>query len=382
MKKVGIITLVGYFNYGNRLQNYATQEVIKGLGYDVETIVYYRVLDRPKESLKQILIRNLVTLGNLLQEKNYKAIKKKLTNKLSNKLYKTIMQERDKLFKLFTQSYINETDYCITDHHVPNNLCEYYDFFITGSDQVWNPSFAGTPVYFLTFASIHKRIAYAASFGVSKLPENCVEDYRKWISEIPHLSVREQAGADIIKELTGRDAVVLVDPTLMLSKSRWLSISKPAVYKPSKPYLVTYFLGRMADDVKKKIKDIALKKNLEVVHLASFKDKKRYTADPAEFLDYINSAEIIFTDSYHGTIFSMLFEKPFVVCDRISTVAMHSRIDTILSKFKLESRRWQNMKDKKINDLFEIDFSHVPSILEAERKKAIDFLKVALCESR
>lgn len=378
MKKVAIVTLIGYFNYGNRLQNYATQETIRGLGYDVETIIYNRALDRPKESSHQILIRKFVTFRKLLQKGDYEPIKKKLTNRL----YKSMIQERDRSFRLFTQSYIHETDFRITDQYIPNNLSERYDFFVTGSDQVWNPAFAGSPIYFLTFAPAYKRIAYAASFGVSNLPENCLENYRKWISEIPYLSVREQAGADIIKELTGRDAVVLVDPTLMLSKSKWLSISKSGAHKPSKPYLLTYFLGPIADDVKHKIKDVAFRKKLEVVHLASFGDKRRYTADPAEFLDYINSAEIVFTDSFHGTVFSMLFEKPFVVCDRISSIAMHSRIDTILSKFKLESRRWQNIKTQQEGHFFEADFSHVPPILELERKKAIDFLKVALSESR
>lgn len=378
MRKVGIVTIVGYHNYGNRLQNYASQETIRGLGYDVETIVCNRGLDRPKESWHQISIRKLRTFRKLLQKKDYEPIKKKITDVF----YRSIIQEREKSFRLFTQSHIHETDFCITDQCIPDNLPERYDFFVTGSDQVWNPAFAGSPIYFLTFAPAHKKIAYAASFGVSNLPESCLENYRKWISEIPYLSVREQAGADIIKELTGRDAVVLVDPTLMLPKSKWLSISKSGAHKPSKPYLLTYFLGPIADDVKNKIKDIAFRKKLEVVHLASFGDKRRYTADPAEFLDYINSAEIVFTDSFHGTVFSILFEKPFVVCDRISRVAMHSRIDTILSKFELESRRWQNIKTHQEGHFFEADFSHVPPILELERKKAIDFLIVALSDSR
>ncbi len=377
MRKVGIITLVGYFNHGNRLQNYATQETISSLGYDVETIIYNRRIDGPKEPWSSVLIRKLTTFRKLLQKRDYEPIKEKIIDVF----YRSTIQEREESFRLFTESHIHETDFRITDHCIPDNLAERYDFFVTGSDQVWNPA-AGNPIYFLTFAPAHKRIAYAASFGVSNLPESCLENYSKWISEIPYLSVREQAGADIIKELTGRDAVVLVDPTLMLSKSKWLSISKSGAHKPSKPYLLTYFLGPIAGDVKNKIKDIAFRKTLEVVHLASFRDKGIYTADPAEFLDYINSAEIVFTDSFHGTVFSILFEKPFVVCDRISSVAMHSRIDTILSKFKLESRRWQNIKTQQEGHFFEVDFSHVPPILELERKKAIDFLKVALSDSR
>jgi len=191
------------------------------------------------------------------------------------------------------------------------------------------------------------------------------------------LSVREEAGAKIIKELTGRDAVVLVDPNLMLTKEQWLLISKTAIHKPNKPYLLTYFLGGICPENKEKIYSIARDKNLEVVNLEDLEDEVRYVADPAEFLDYINSSAIVFTDSFHGTVFSILFEKPFVVFDRIDNIqSMSSRIDTLLSKFKLDSRKWENVKNT--DDIFNIDFSHVPEILEFERKKAIDYLKNAL----
>lgn len=378
MKKVGIMTIIGYLGYGNRLQNYATQEVIKYLGYDVQTIVYLRKIEANKQQINRILKRKVVNFINMTNEERKNAIRLKLFGKsykkLENKLYEAS--------KLFTQNNIVETNFSFSDDNIPKDLGKVFDFFVTGSDQVWNPEFAGTPAYFLTFAPSHKRIAYAASFGVKELPKEHIEAYKKYISDIPHLSVREQAGADIIKKLTGRDAIVLIDPTLMLSKERWLTISKPAFHKPSRRYLLTYFLGTISDETRKKINDVSLKMDLEVVQLASFKDKKRYVTDPAEFLDYVNSAEIVFTDSYHGTVFSIIFGRPFIVCDRIGRgLPMHSRIDTLLSKFKIESRRWQNIKDKTEDDILNIDVSHVPSILQVERKKALDFLKMSFLQA-
>lgn len=378
MRKVAIVTLIGYYNYGNRLQNYATQEVIESLGCKTQTIVYYKRVLAKKVPLDVDIKRKVVSFFNKTNREKYHAIKIRLINTL----YKNLINERYKAFKLFTQTNIYETD-ILYDNYIFNSLHGDYDFFVTGSDQVWHPFIDNKPLYFLTFAPKEKRIAYAPSFGVAELPESCFEEYKKYISEIPHISVREQSGADIIKKLTGREAAVLVDPTLMLTKEKWISISKPAMHKPTGRYVLTYFLGNLSDDVKKLIKTISTHKNLEVVQLASFKDKKRFSADPAEFIDYVNSSDIVLTDSFHGAVFSILFEKPFIVFDRIHKgPSIITRVETLLSKFKLESRRWQNMKDKKIHDLFETDFSHVPSILELERKKAIDFLKVALSESR
>src|SRR5699024_7327637 len=131
-------------------------------------------------------------------------------------------------FKEFSHKFIKETDFKITDDYLPNKLNDY-DFFVTGSDQVWNPFFTNSSsLYFLTFAPRKKRIAYAPSFGISEVPDLLRENFTKWLSEIEHLSVREDAGADIIKQLTNRDSEVVADPTLLLTKESWLSIAEPA----------------------------------------------------------------------------------------------------------------------------------------------------------
>ena len=107
------------------------------------------------------------------------------------------------------------------------------------------------------------------------------------------------------------------------------------------------------------------------------KDKKTYKTGPGEFIDYINSASVFFTDSFHGVVFSILMQTPFVVYERISkSSSMYSRIETLLDMFELRSREANNARDKK--DIFNIDFSHIQPILEYERKKALDYLKNAL----
>jgi len=377
IKKIGILTINDYTNYGNRLQNYASQEVLKSLGFSVETVV--NNTKRTHNLNQEInIIRKIGNLNGIAIED----ILEKIKFKLWSYIYKNKIQEcknkKKGVFKKFTSVNISETDYSISKDNIPRGLSEKFDYFVTGSDQVWNPMYRdGSPIDFLTFAPKNKKIAYAPSFGISQIPGEHGANYSVWLSDMSSLSVREGAGANIIKKMTGRDAIVLVDPTLMLSKEKWLSISKEAINKPKDEYLLTYFLGKVTKENKKAIKQIALKRNLKIVNLADIKDMDRYTADPSEFIDYINSASVFLTDSFHGAVFSILLEKPFIIYDRIGSVhSMNSRMDTLLSTFNLNSRKWNNITSD--IDVFNVDYSHIAPILEVERKKALGYLKEAL----
>lgn len=374
MDRIAIITLNGYVNYGNRLQNFALQNILQRYGFNVETLLVKQMNEDNRMSSRYI-VRILKLKFNI-----------NIFNKIINKLwlifhYKEANKSsllRTKIFKKFTENYINETEFNISDDNIPNDLFSMYDYFVTGSDQVWNPNFtSGSPIYFLTFVPRKKRIAYAASFGIDSIPLEYEARFKEWIEEMNHLSVREEAGARIIRELTGREAVVLIDPTMMLDKNDWLRISKESIYKPSKKFICTYFLGGTYELHKKEITKISVDNEMELVNLGSIYDLKRYSDGPSEFLDYIASCELFLTDSFHGAIFSILFKKPFVVFDRIGNMpSMSSRVETLLSKFKLEGRKWERVM--KTRDYFDVDFSQVHLILEAERKKAYEYLNHAL----
>lgn len=375
MGKIAIVTLNGYFNYGNRLQNYAAQEVLKSLGFSVETIIV-----ETKPSIKKDKENNIIE--RLLNSGGPTAVLKKANNKLwhilnRNKI-KNYNEIRTDRFKEFTTDYILETNYSIAENKIPSNLSDEYDYFVVGSDQVWNPSYInGSSIYFLTFCSKEKRIAFSPSFGVSEIPPNYIEQYRDWLSGMYNISVREDAGAKIIKKLTGRDVPVLVDPTLMLTKEAWLSIASVSKTKPQGKYLLTYFLGSIENEYRKKINKIAKANSLEIVNLANIKDGNAYKTGPSEFIDYINSASVFCTDSFHGAVFSILMETPFIVFDRKSnSPSMFSRIDTLLNKFDLSSRKVENITSN--NQIFNIDFTHVPQILNIERNNTSLYLKEAL----
>lgn len=242
MKKVGIITICDYQNYGNRLQNYAVQEILKDLGYEVTTIVNNSpkpdtIDSLPyKERIKRLISQN--------PSKIFDKILLKIGDKLNAKKKSLLLNQKISSFKNFTSKYISETTFTVDHRNIPTELESLFEYYIIGSDQIWNPSFRyGSGFDFGTFCNKKKKIALSPSFGVSDIPDRYKKSYSIMLNEIEHLSAREESGSNIIRELTGRDAPVLVDPTLILTKERWLKISSQNKYKPQKEYILTYFIG-------------------------------------------------------------------------------------------------------------------------------------------
>lgn len=369
--KIGIVTIIDYMNYGNRLQNFAVQEVLKLFGCSVETISQ-RESSRQKffRIIKRFDIKNYVNLAIVILNKSRLRVFK--TKKDIDK--QRLLLAKQENFIKFTKEHILETDYKISRNYVPKDIISKYDFIVVGSDQVWNPTSGKiSSIEFAGFVPKEKRISYSASFGVSKIPFSYINKFRTGLNSMAYISVREEEGREIIKQLTGKSVPVLIDPTMMLSREEWLNISKSASNKPKQSYLLTYFLGGSTRKRDKWINKIAEKNNLSIVNLASFKDEKNYCISPSEFIDYINDCKLLLTDSFHGIVFSVLFSKPFVVFKRGK---INSRINTLLKKFQLENRKWENLRNEE--EIFKINFSNIQSILEYERQKAFSYLKKAL----
>lgn len=369
-RRVGIVTLHGYHNYGNRLQNYALQTIINSLGYKSITLIISEETNFYK--LYSARFRRLfnTSFDSILE--------KYLARKEKKKFYKNnmdLIENRTLVFKKFSEEYLSEKHVRIS---LNSNIQFYdsYEYFITGSDQVWNPIYINNMHrYFLDFAEKKKRIAYAPSFGCPKIPKTYEEKYRNWLKSMSKVSVREEDGAKIIKELTGINAPVLVDPTLLLSKEQWLSVANKASNRPEDAYILTYFLGETNGNIESYIKNLAREKNMKIIRLGDIHDRETYVTGPREFIDYVNSASMFFTDSFHGVVFSILLETPFLVYERKTKVAtMYSRIETLLDKFDLTHREYKNFS----GDVFSVDYSHVPNILEKERNKAMEYLIDAL----
>lgn len=340
MKKVGIVTIFNLNNYGNRLQNYAVNYVLKSLSKEPENIVKLN-----KVSIKAYLKINFGFLFGAKKEE----------------------VKRGKLFSKFTKMYGN-TSY--------RYIKSKYDYIVCGSDQIWNPDIYDD-FYFANFAEKNKRISYAASFGLPEIPSDKREKYKRYLSEMKAISVREDVGAKIVKELTKRDSEVLIDPTLMLDKKDWQRISEKPEFYNEKKYILTYFLGNINEKHREYIEYIAESQNYEIIDLNAEKPSKYwYLTGPSEFIWLIEHCELMCTDSFHGSVFSVLMDVPFIVFDRQGQHNnMGSRIDTLLETLQLSDRRFNNQT---IDMILEKEYFHIPNILCRERSKAINFLKNAM----
>lgn len=374
--KIAVITLTSYDNYGNRLQNFAVQQILKSLGADVETIEV-KYIDSVKLTIrmKKVLLYCVSALVSNKFIEKYVPInfKKKLIFVKNKKLN----NYREKQIYNWSNKHIKNSLYKIINNKVCGKLNNEFDFFVTGSDQVWNPYyFTNMEPYFLNFVDLEKRISYAASFGVNDIPKERVSEYKKLLKSMKYISVREEAGKSIVENLTDKEATVVVDPTMLLGKDEWIEVTSKPSCMPDKKYILTYFLGEKNEEYNKFIESLVGEKSLEVIDILDITNKDIYCVDPGEFVYLINHADVMITDSFHGAVFSILMETPFVIFERQDEcVSMNSRIETLVTTFKMESRLSSHIKS--VEDVYNIDFNHIDEILKYEREKAIRYLKNA-----
>lgn len=239
-------------------------------------------------------------------------------------------------------------------------------------------SFSNLEHCFLLFAPAEKRIAYAASISCPDIPADKIPMYKEGFAGMAHISMREQQGADTVKELSGRDVPVVVDPTLLFDADDWRKVSRQPAWYHGEDYILTYFLG----DRPEVVETLEQETGLPVINLLDKEVYEHYVTGPDEFLWAIEHAKLVYTDSFHGTVFSILFRTPFVVCNRVGddvSEKMGSRIDTLLGCFGLEERRGTKSNGYAIENPIEaIDWSNVDTVLTRERQHSIDYLTEAL----
>lgn len=366
MLKIAIITINDNNNYGNRLQNYALQQFLKELCVSIDSIWY----DRKEDC---ILNRKFW---------NWKSIIKYIINRKNFREYANKYYLRDVLrvynIRKFTQKYIH-TKY---DFTIKKNINDEYDYFITGSDQVWNPNFwyekeKYSTARFLKFASKDKRIAYAASIAIPEIPKDKEQFFKDSLNEMKTISMREKAGANLVKKLTGREVPVVVDPTILLSKEEWQKIEMVPEWYNGEKYILTYFLGNSSPV----IENIAKKNDWKIYNLMDKDNFDLYTSRVEEFVYLINHAQLVVTDSFHACVFSILMNTSFLVVNRqeIGMADMTSRIDTLMELFGYQDRYLVNGKcNLSDEEILNIDFRNVKAIQEREKKRSKDFLEKAL----
>lgn len=367
--KAGIITILKVNNYGAELQAYATQAALKKLDVDAE-IIDYLFYKHPKHK-KTRLSRPLFPMS----------MKKRLTEFL----YPRIMKFRERKSKesqlrkqRFEQFHALNTSLSRTFTKLDDlySHCPDYDLYIVGSDQVWNPGiYSSLKPYFLDFVPDTKRkMAYASSFGVDILPEECKSVYYKYLSKFDKIGVREKSGAEIVKNL-GLKAENVLDPTLLLNGDDWNKVCSEYPGLPER-YVAVYELtpSPYLREVAKSISEILLCPVVRICKSASSEDTEAINvmdAGPSEFLSILQNAQFVVTNSFHGTAFSVNFNKPFytITPQRKNN---NSRQVNLLSLLGLENRILK--EGDLIPSDIALDFTNPNENLNGEREKSIKFL--------
>jgi hypothetical protein len=224
---------------------------------------------------------------------------------------------------------------------------------------------------FFTFAERHKRIAFAPSLGTDTFPEDRIEEYKTWLNGFDKLSVREIRGAEIIKSITGRDAEVLVDPTMVLTQKDWDVIAERISLRDK--YILIYTLGELTDEYYKYIQELSIQKKCQIVDI--MRDKRFAGGNPSTFIGLIKNAEYVVTDSFHGSVFSLIYHRPLIILRRKGNEnVMFSRLENLMHLCDLKPN---NSNNERILPLC-INWTYVDSIMERERGKSIEYLKSAL----
>lgn len=373
MRKVGIVTLYRGYNYGTSLQAYALKTVIESLGYKAE-IIWSK---ENAHSGRDIRLIKILRMG--MRMLRHPQLFKTTFNGYKKSLGAPVDAEIKQKFIDFEEKYLQV---------IGMSKCELKRYakskdtaaVVCGSDQIWSAAGANVePLYYLRFAPQQKRVAYAPSFGASEIPSYNRAIIKKYISEFNRISVREDRGAEMIKDLLGIEVPVLVDPTLLLGWDEW------RIGETAKDYILLYFLDEPNDDVIAYIQQLNTHLDVDIYALPyRFEqyDKlpfiKYMMAGPKEFVSLVANATLVVTDSFHGTAFSINFNVPFYTFARnYGGVQQTSRITSLLHILGLESQYIDgHQQDRKLMPT--VDFKKANAVLTEQRKLAKSYLQEAI----
>ena len=331
--KTATLTWNSFYNYGTCLQTYALQHYIESLGYE------NRVIDD-----------NSIVFAGLKSDKS-QAVEGKWKRRW-RKAWQSVHANYRTFYRcqrLLCQG-VNEFKAKILkiDYETASVLRDEkdYDVYICGSDQIWvSPGF-NNPKWIFYYAAFtnKKKISYAPSIGGYYIPDEWKTKVSELISSFSALSVREEAGRDALQELTQQKVKLVVDPTLLLSRNEWEDVL-PCNYHKKEKYVLGYILtpnNTYYQIARNYAHQHGMKFYLFMLNLQDYGQADKYiSGSPFDFLEYVRNADLLFTDSFHGTIFSTIFERPFYTFKRFadnSPTNQNSRIETLLKIMGTEDR--------------------------------------------
>lgn len=365
--RIGLITLYRD-NFGSILQAYASYSYIKNLGLRCDILQY-----KYKASLVEKLKKIPKVLYMSIRYKQY--FKDKINAK---RLYTKEQNLLSEGTRFLMDQFVNTT-FSIHYSESLEELNQNYDLFVTGSDQIWN----GYDAFkYLTFADRNKRIALAPSFGTSSIKDYLKNDIRKALIGFDWISVREETGAQIVKELTGKDAIRLPDPTLILDKKEWKQFAIGGMKKSN--YILIHFLNKPNQCAIKTINSYIQINNVEAIcicnkyeELSLIQNCKFMDINPKDYVSLINYADFVFTDSFHSTLFSLNLETQFLTFERqyLHGNSQSSRIIDLLKRVGMEDRY---VVDNKVPYFEKMNSWDSDIVFAEERTKIRKYIEKAL----
>lgn len=372
MHKVSVITLHDVANYGSCLQAYATQETFKKLGWECEIVDYRRPKTDTAGRIRSLLVRRGFSNNGILFRLGTSAVVLRLFSRRYARDNFVFDRFRRKWLRL-THSYSSEDE---LEREPP---CA--DVYCTGSDQVWNSVWNEgfeAPLYLIWAPQDKPRISFAASIGREQLDEWEKPLMFDALKKYKAISMREISGVRLLKDLGIKNVELVLDPTLMLTRSDWEKIATLPTL-PDGGYILSYQLNRN-DDVVRYTQKLGRHLGLPVVKICYRKNQRQSGAinlvapEVTDFLGLFLKASYVVTDSFHATAFSLNLEKPFV---SIAPNCFSTRIESILELTGTEDRLLSNYSDLNLINR-NIDFSFVAHSLGETRKATLDFLYRAL----
>ncbi len=390
MKKIGIVSCYFQHNYGSMLQALATQMALDKLGYANETIDISGFNGEIKKAKLMYFAKASLTSDILVSKLGM--AKNVFIKKFSHNQYAAMSQIRAEKFEVFSHKQFRLSPKYSSKAELSRKCAENYDNVLVGSDQLWLPGNIAADYYTLNFVpQTVNTIAYATSFGQSSLPKDSARKASVFLKKIKHIGVREQSGQKLVREIAQRNVPVVCDPTLLFTGDEWMSIQteKPIV---EGKYIFCYFLGNNPPhrEFAKKLKEATGCKIVALVHLDEFvksdegyADETPYDVDPADFLNLIRNAEYVCTDSFHCSVFSILYGRQFYTFRRFNRntkQSTNSRLDTLFDLSGITGRLLTG--NERIEDCLEIktDFEAVHKKLEGIRQESYAYLTAALTD--
>lgn len=359
MKKISFITVHVGFNFGSKLQAIATSEVFKKLGYTPICVNYIPPRVKYERYWKTAFSNPIKFIRRLL----FFPI-----HRISRHNFDGYLSKHCKVSKPFYA----EDDF--------RKNCPKADVYVSGSDQLWNYKHnEGNDKHYFFDGIKGKKIAYASSIGMTSLPDDYAAYVKEQLSQYSAISVRERSAVELLEKM-GISAIHVLDPTFMLNKEEWKPFASKRLVKEKYIFVYLPYNIKDKDLIYRSVRKVAKEKNLKVVSYSDnvIKDKYAeqtiYFVNPGDVFSLILHAEVVMTNSFHGTAFSINLNKQFWT---YMPSSFSTRITSILNLCGLNDRLLEEeISDKQMSEV--ADFTHTDNVLQQERQKAYDFLTKAL----